>query len=98
MDDFMERIHKSSVETTKQLRILLNKELYTISPYPCQGNWCVSASNTIFASVGMSDLDSIYKLAKVIEKYFKSEISDRDLDVIHVIFLQLVDEYRKKPM
>ncbi len=72
---------------------IINRIYYTNEVRPVQGNRFILASNEIFSSIGITDIDLIYKLAKVMEKNSGWELEESDLDIIYKEYVTLTHEY-----
>ncbi len=68
----------------EKIRTIINDTVYTNGAYPHKGNNSILASNLILCDLGITDIDIICELAKIIDKNitYDHEISDTDLDNI----------------
>ena len=88
----------SSKSIEKHITDCIHNTVYTRPPYPNMGNMYILAANLIVNEYPLdNDIDMIYKLAKVIEKYstYDRELSRSDLFIITNIFRGMVRSYNK---
>jgi hypothetical protein len=84
---------------TEKIKEIINNTIYTNVAYPHRGNNNILASNWILSEIGITDIDMICKLAKIIDEHstYDHEISIGDLETIIKLYGELLKEYRNRP-
>jgi hypothetical protein len=78
---------------------IIHNTIYTGVTYPHRGNNNILAANWILSEMGITDIDMICKLAKIIDEHstYDHEISNDDLDTIIKLCGELIKEHMNKP-
>ena len=81
----------------EKIEKIIQDTIYTGVAYPHIGNNNILAANWILNEMGITDIDMICKLAKIIDEHstYDHEISSGDLEMIIKLCGELLKEYRK---
>ena len=81
----------------EKFKKIIQDTIYTGVAYPHLGNNNILAANWILYEMGITDIDIIYKLAKIIEENstYAHEISNNDLNKIMELLSELLKEFIK---
>ena len=82
-----------------KIRDILHNTIYSAATYPHIGNNSILAANWILSDIGITDVDMIYKLAKIIDECaaYDHEISTDDLDTIVKLYSEILKWHTTKP-